>query len=316
MNVLVLSPGADTGGQGYRIKKAFEGVEGYSVKAVHGKETYIKYPSDIFWSKDLNIQELYDWADVVHHKNRLDTYVRLDGSQKKPTVIHHQGTRLRTNVASVRREDSSIGAYALVSTVDLLECYPEATWLPAPLNVDSVAKYRITRERPDIRICQCPTNRVVKSTDVVLAAIDRLTKGRGGLLFDLVENVEWRVALSRKGRCDIFVDQLHLGYGNNAIEAWAMGLPVISGVESQQTREKMLELWGELPFYEANVDNFEEKLMDMVNSPKLRLEYGAKGLAHVKKFHSEENVVRILKEVYENAESSFGVNKAKLALVR
>ena len=61
----------------------------------------------------------------------------------------------------------------------------------------------------------------------------------------------------RKGRADVFVDQMILGYGCNAIEAWGMGIPVIAGVDPEKapsiimqtipldTRDRMLQLWGD-----------------------------------------------------------------------
>lgn len=316
MNIVVISPGADTGGQGYRIKQSFEryGANDFKVRAVHAKDNYIKYPSDVFMTKKI-VQELYDWADVVHFKNRLDLYPIYDRGQKKPVVIHHQGTRLRDNAKACQIEDRSVGAVPLVSTVDLLEVYPEAVWLPAPADIDFLAGYRIKRSREEVRICQAPTARKIKSTDLLISTVNELSKRRP-ILLDIVEGLPWKVALSRKGRCDIFVDQLILGYGNNAIEAWAMGLPVVAGVRSPWVREKMIEVWGQLPFYEANESNLEEKLEDLIKSPELREEYGARGLAHVQRFHSDLKVFEFLKDLYPKVPRSLGPAGVKLAGVR
>lgn len=317
MNVLVISPGADTGGQGYRIKKAFDKFGGpdWHVRAVHAQDNYIRYPFDIKWTTQAQVKELYDWADVVHHKNRLDAYVTFDRDQMKPTVSHHQGTRLRDNVKAVRREDRSIGALPVVSTIDLLGCYPEAIWLPSPYDMEFLQTYRQKNRRISIRICQSPTNRRVKSTERVLDVVNELST-RHDIRFDLVEQVEWKVALSRKGHCDIFVDQFHLGYGNNAIEAWAMGIPVVAGVDDPEIRQRMMDTWGEIPFYEASEETLETRLEELILNAELRAIWGERGQEHVMKFHEESKVVEVLKTLWSSVPPSKGVREARLAMVR
>lgn len=317
MNVLVLSPGADTGGQGYRIKKAFDKFGGpdWSVRAMHASDNYIKYPYDVKWTSQAQAKELYDWADVVHHNNRLDAYVLLDQGQLKATVTHHHGTRLRDNCKVVRREDRSVGAVPMVSTIDLQKCYPEAVWLPAPFDIEFLQHYRQKNRRVFIRICQAPTNRRAKSTERVLEVVDRLSR-RHDIRMDLVEQVEWKVALSRKGHCDIFIDQFQLGYGNNAIEAWAMGIPVISGVSDEETRTRMIDTWGELPFYETSEANLEQRLEELILNAELRSIWGEKGQAHVMKWHEESQVVELLKQTWSGVPASRGAHDAKLAAVR
>jgi hypothetical protein len=312
MRVFVISPGRDTGGQGVRIKQAFDRhAPGWEVRAMHSKDTYIRYPTDLYWDKQEAVR-LYEWADVVHHKNRLDAYAWFDGGQRKPTIIHHQGTRLRTNAAAVFREGRSIGAVQLVSTVDLQTCAPSAGWLPSPYPLDEIAAYRRDRANRRVRIVHSPTNRRAKGTPDILKALDQLSR-RFSIEVDLVENVPWKVCLSRKGRADIFIDQLTLGYGNNAIEAWAMGVPVVSGVEDPVVRDHMLATWGELPFVEATRDTLVDVLAPLIRSAELREEWGARGRAHVEKYHEEAAVVARLQDIYRSAKRTRGPERLVLA---
>ena len=57
--------------------------------------------------------------------------------------------------------------------------------------------------------------------------------------------------LALKAQADILFDQVILGYGNNAIEAMGMGIPVIAGVQDDNVRRAMLDRWGSLPWYDA-----------------------------------------------------------------
>ena len=87
--------------------------------------------------------------------------------------------------------------------------------------------------------------------------------------------------MRRKGRADLFVDQVLLGYGCNAIEAWGMGIPVIAGVDPEKakaivkqyippdTRDVMLSIWGELPFYESTEEGLYDSISAFLNKPSL-----------------------------------------------
>lgn len=300
MKVLVLSPGPDTGGQGIRIKRAFDrfGGDGWEVRSVHRTDSYFRWGHDARWEA---AQALYDWADVVHHKTDLSGYLQFDRGQGKPAVIHWQGSGLRREPSRAVREALAVGAKQLVSTVDLLTQAPAAEWLPTPYDLDDLARYRNPKGGRELIVAHAPTNRAVKGTEAVVAAVRRLA-GRGyRVKLDVIEGVEWRACLSRKGRAAVFVDQLLLGYGNNAVEAWAMGIPVIAGADDTAVTARMRDLWGEVPYLEASPTNIEDRLAALLDSAELRAEYAERGLAHVRRYHAEEAVVQQLKRIWDEA---------------
>ena len=105
-------------------------------------------------------------------------------------------------------------------------------WLPAPYYASELAAIREANKRQDdgkIRVVQTPTNRDIKSTSKLELAIKKLQ--RDGVPVELVigEKMPNAKALDLKATADIFFDQVQLGYGCSAIEAWGMGLPVIAG---------------------------------------------------------------------------------------
>lgn len=301
MRVLVVASATDTGGQGVRIKRALERhARGVQCDAMAHHRSYIRYPNGHQWDEAL-LADLYRRADVVQHQNDLSIYRRFDGGQFKPAVLHHQGTRLRNHGARIKAEAAAIGAVEIVSTVDLLLSQPKAEWLPSPYDLDWLARWRRPNRRPTIRIAHAPTARAIKGTESILRVINKLS-AQFDIEFDLIEGASWKQCLDRKGRCDIFIDQLILGYGNNAIEAWGMGIPVVCGVADRRVKRAMLREWGELPFVEAHTERaLAEQLTALIQNRALRTEWGERGLAHAQRWHDEAVVAQRLVNIYKRA---------------
>jgi len=220
-------------------------------------------------------------------------------------VVHHQGTELRENPEKIDAAAKAIGAVQIVSTVDLLADCTDGIWLPIPHNLDWIRnKYGYGRTNRPLVIGHAPTNRAVKGTDVILEVLEKL-RDDFDFTLDLVEFLPWNVCLSRKGRHDIFIDQLTLGYGNNGVEAMALGKPVISGWADEADRARFVEQTGEEPpFAEANdADSLEQALRELLSSADARREIAERGRAFAEQWHAEAHVVDQLIGIYERAVS-------------
>ena len=58
MKVIIFAPNMDTGGQGWRIKHAFDRYQpDFSVRSIHTNETYFDYPADLRYEagRDLSL---------------------------------------------------------------------------------------------------------------------------------------------------------------------------------------------------------------------------------------------------------------------
>lgn len=319
MRILIMSPGQDTGGQGIRIKQAFDrhGGDDWHVDAMRINDNFIHYPTHLQY-EDALARELYRAADVVHHKNGMVAYVSLDDGQRKPAVLHHQGSRLRAHPRQVAGEGETSGATQLVSTVDLLADAPGSTWLPTPYDLDWLrTKYRRPHEGRRIRIGHAPTNREAKNSRAIMAALE-VVAAKHDIEVDLIEMVRWVVCLSRKGLCDIFIDQVTLGYGNNAVEAWAMGIPVVSGWDEPADRAAFVEQTGidgdAMPMHEATAVNLAARIEQLVVSRELREDVGRRGRMFAEAYHDERQVVDRLKVIYREAATkpTHGASAVKL----
>jgi hypothetical protein len=142
-----------------------------------------------------------------------------------------------------------------------------------------------------VRIFHSPTNRSLKQTDLLIAAVDRLAN-RYPVELEIVERVPWAECVRRKASADIVFDQVELGYGINAVEAMAMGIPVVAGIADPLARAMMVEAWGSLPFVEATAATIADALEPLVADAAYRGEAGRLGRAHADRIHAPAAVAR------------------------
>lgn len=295
MRVLNASHMADTGGNGIRTKWAFDKLTDWLYRSVCRGQNYLAYPRDLPWDAVLD-----EWqkADVVHVRDHFVAEKRI-GAPRRPTVIHHHGTQLRKRWRELIPEQRRRRAIGLASTLDLLAYAPDdLAWAPALYDLDWLAELRRPVDDGVLRIAHAPTNRTVKSTEAFLAAAERLGRELPVEVI-LVERSAWADCLARKARADIYFDQVALGYGNNAIEAWGMGIPVVAGGQPD-TLDEMVRRFDALPFVLADEGTIYEALRSLTD-PDARATWAARGRAHAERFHSDRAGVEFLQGIYRAA---------------
>lgn len=334
MNALILSNALDTNGQNYRYAKAAEKwgaddgilevlaigrsdpagvvgryqsasdkVGGLRIRsASRAKYEYLQFPMDIFWDKasEPEIKRLGEEADVIHLNNSEIAYRHF--RFRKPALLHHHGSLFRNNPKRMLDMARRLRFVQAVSTIDLQRPAPELLhWLPSAYDVDEMYAFgQAHRREPDgkVRIVHCPTNRELKSTALLEAAVRSLDDPTVELV--IVEGKPWKEALAIKATADIVFDQLLFGYGCNSIEAWCMGIPVVSGADDW-TLDRMAHEWPAVPFEEANERTLVDVLRAMVKSADLREDAAQRGMAHVRRYHDERAALARLVELYNAA---------------
>jgi hypothetical protein len=297
--VLSVNAGADTGGVSWGMAEAFRDDPTINLRSAVLHQNYIKYPHDL----DLGARfypDVYDhWqrAAVVHiHNNRrtYDHFVNRGNQPDRPFVMYHHGTEYREHIDERNAEvaNHEPGARAVVSTIDMLGYGPDLMWAPATYRLGELAKYRNPQRGRRLRVGHAPTDRAIKSTEAFLKACKKL-----GVVPVLIENADWITTQQAKGTVDLFYDQVLLGYGCNAIEAWAMGIPVIAGGPDRTLTMMRNVFGGKLPFYEATEASIGDAIQALMD-PDVRDEYAARGLDHVRRFHSGSYTRAILTPIY------------------
>lgn len=307
MHVLNIPGGFDTGGNGWRTKDAFaRHAPGWTYDVCTSGNAYMIFPEDRRW---VDARALWDAADVVHLRNDFAVEHMLN-APPKPAVVQHHGTTFRTHHEELLAATRRRGAIGLASTLDLWLIAPdELEWLPSPYDIDWLQTFRRPLDDGVLRIAHAPTDREVKSTESFLRAVERLGRQLPVELV-LIENATWQDCLRLKGTADVYFDQVTLGYGNNAIEAWGTGLPVVAGAQPD-TLEEMEARFGELPFYLADEATIYDALLALAD-PETRDVWGKRGHAHVRQWHDEAVVVEQLKAVYKRAASTQEVRTSNL----
>ncbi len=259
---------------------------------------------------------LFEFADVAFLKRTgkgiVVTYQGDDARQGDYCLENHDITiakevdedyytarsdaRKRRQIARFRRYADRI--YAV--SPDLLSFVPAAKFLPASRDVRQwTPHYPAPRARP--RVLHAPSHRGVKGTRFLLEAADRLQ--REGVPFDLtlIENLPNQEALQRYREADLVVDQLLAGwYGGFAVEAMALGKPVIAYLRESDLDVLPQEMRAELPVIDANPETIYAVLKEWLTVRRHALaERGRAGRAYVERWHDARAIAKRLIGDYE-----------------
>lgn len=311
-----LSTGADTGGAAIREVEAFAAVpdSDWEVHSMVAASNYIQYPRDLHYSMPA-LLEAYAKADVVHLNHTLHGHRWYDGGRGKPIVLEHHG--LHQGAFDIDFEGSiqagiDIGAVQIGSTVNLELFGPPGTieWAPIPYDLLALRAMRTRSAGPTVRIAHAPTNRAIKSTDAFLAAMSSLEARGFKVETVLIEQATHEQCLKAKATADILVDQLVLGYGCNAVEAWGMGLAVVGGfadlgwAEYARVRYDLRASPTGLPFMSATEATLESVLEKLILEPALRQMWADIGSAHVLRWHTQAAAAAQMSRIYASVPGS------------
>jgi glycosyltransferase involved in cell wall biosynthesis len=211
---------------------------------------------------------------------------------RKRSLYHFLGSDIRgktpEQLAYGRRADAQV-----VGSYDAARWVPEAEVVPPGIEL---AGYRPAppgdRARPVI--LHAPSSRRRKGTEHVVAAAQGLPAE-----LEIVEGLHHDEARRRYERADIVVDQLNAGwYGLFAIEAMALGKPVVSFLHEEAVRRTEEAFGLEVPIVRATKETLPDVLQRLVASPDDRRRIGAASRAYVERVHDVDRVADRLLDIY------------------
>lgn len=241
-----------------------------------------------------------DEFEIIHYDSGLDFFrnsmlAKKWKMQGKKIVCCYYGSDLR--IRGVIKEMDEISNLNLTSEFDHLSLKPGLEYIFYPYDASEVPQKQSTDDNV-IKIVHSPTNRKFKGTDKILAVIEKVKQERK-IEFFLLENLERKEVLKIKSMSDISIDQVGgtmggTGYGKAGLETLAMGIPTITNMTEEY--EKWLP---ENPFVVANnAEQLYKKLIALIDSKDLRVEFGERGKYWLKRYHGYESVNERLKELY------------------
>lgn len=176
-----------------------------------------------------------------------------------------------------------------VSTPDLLEFLPRAVLLPQVIDLDLIDRVleepAAPRDDDVVRVVHAPSNRLIKGTRYVEAAVEQLRSEGVAIELSLLENMPHDEAMRRAQAADIAVDQVLAGaYGQFAAEMMALGVPVVSYV-----RDDLVDEYPEEPpLAVADPESLVKVLRDLANDRGRRTRLGVSGFGYARRVHAPD----------------------------
>jgi glycosyltransferase involved in cell wall biosynthesis len=176
---------------------------------------------------------------------------------------------------------------------DLRRWLPGAEFIPYS-NVDPRAVSLVhPPDREELVVIHAPTNREVKGTHHVIAAVSKLREQGVKLRLDLVEGVSHEEVGRRMDAADIVVDQLHIGwYGGLAVEAMAHGRPVLAAIRETEPEDN--PFGTELPIIRTAPDRLSADLAALAADRGQLRRLGEAGRAFVERRHDPRKIARLI----------------------
>jgi glycosyltransferase involved in cell wall biosynthesis len=120
-----------------------------------------------------------------------------------------------------------------------------------------------------------------------------------GVELEIVEGLHHDEARKRYERADVVLDQLNAGwYGMLAIEAMALGKPVVTFLHEEAARRTEEAFETRVPIVRADKENLAETLRPLAESAAERRRIGAESRGYVERVHDLEQVADRLLALY------------------
>jgi len=211
---------------------------------------------------------------------------------RKKSVLHYLGSDIRGKTPEQLAYGRKAGAQ-IVGSYDAVRWVPEAEVIPPGIDVAAIEPAPPS-ERARPLIVHAPSSRRRKGTEAVLAACAGLDAD-----LELVEGLRHDEAFERYRRADVVVDQLNAGwYGIFAIEAMALGKPVVTFLHDEAVRRTEEAYGVEVPVVSATAETLRERLEPLVASAELRRRTGLASRSYVERVHDLERVTDRLLDLY------------------
>ena len=210
----------------------------------------------------------------------------------KRSVMHFLGSDIRGKPPEELEWAKRAGA-RVVGSYDAARWVPDAHVIPPGIDVHAIAPAPPSdRKRPIV--LHAPSSRRRKGTEHVVAACRELD-----VELEIVEGLDHREAFERYRRADVIVDQLNAGwYGVFAIEAMALGKPVVTFLHEEAVRRTEEAFGVPVPIVGATKETLTEALQPLAESAAERRRVGAASRAYAEEVHGLERMTDRLLALY------------------
>ena len=241
--------------------------------------------------------------DIVHvhgglNRKRLDV-LSMHIIHRKPLVVSYHGSETRMGYGMAYRSQVD---EKIVSRPDLLKWHRDATFIPNP--IEKVPDCPFDFEAIP-KVVHLTHNRAFKGTDLIIEAMEELSREGLRFKFDLVERQPNAVALERISDSHILIDQVIPGtpelpsvIGVASLEAMARGKAVVSTFD----REYRSYYPGcPVRAIDFGKSQLKEEVRSLVHDLGGTMRVGVLGRTYVSEHHSPRGISDKVMKVYEKA---------------
>jgi hypothetical protein len=179
-----------------------------------------------------------------------------------------------------------------------------AEFLPySSVEIDDFAVSPPRADRPP-KILHAPSDGAIKGTPAILDALERL---KHDYKFDLalVKGMAHQDALKAYQEADLVIDQILAGwYGGFAVEAMAMGKPVLCYLREEDFGFVPPEMIADCPIGNIRPDHLVEDIAAVLDRRAEWTTWSARSRAYVEKWHNPDTIAAAMIDIYKDPAAS------------
>lgn len=154
-------------------------------------------------------------------------------------------------------------------------------------------------EKVNTVILHAPTNKKVKGTEYINAAIEQLQSEGYAIEYCLLQDVPNDQVIEYYKKVDLVVDQLQVGwYGGFAVECMALGKPVVCYIRESDMHYIPPEMNNEMPIIRAQRENIYYCLKGLLDNKKQLEIISHRSRQYVEKWHDPQTVAKRILDDY------------------
>lgn len=224
--------------------------------------------------------------------------------EPESTFLPGGDDRVRAQIQLLTRHAERV--YAL--NPDLLRMLPDGAEFLPYASVDAEVWQPVWRDAARPLIVHAPTRRWIKGTRYILEAVERLKADGLDFDFELIEGLSNKEARGRYEDAHLLVDQLLAGwYGGLAVEAMALGKPVVCYVREEDLHAIPDGMRADLPLIHATPSSLYEILKAQLARPLGEWrELGRRSRAYVERWHDPMRIAARVVADYRAAHDTRG----------
>lgn len=248
---------------------------------------------DLYFLRFLKKKTLmhYWGSDIIQTDIALDyTHFTVENLKKIYPDLNNSERR-----AELKKMNSLVDK-CLVCEYSLSVYAPDYTIVRLAVDVNSIPFIGPVNRGEKVVIIHAPSKRDVKGTHYIIEMVHCLKAEGYKIELLLVENTPHQDAMNIYETGDIIVDDILEGpYGVFAIEAMAMGKPVVAHIHN-----RLIPFYQDVPIMNTCPETLYNNLKILIKNPEFRNELGKKGRLFVEKNHDSSIVAQQLIELYRS----------------